>query len=97
MKTMAVIAQGQRVLRRFERSLSNRFKNVVVNYNSGEIIAERRNFFFGRRYRLRLTVKQINDSVTTVEFIVNPHHMNPTFSDRERELQLERHLIKYLQ
>ncbi len=97
MKTMAVIAQGQRVLRRFERSLSSRFKNVVVNYNSGEIIAERRNFFFGRRYRLRLTVKQINDSVTTVEFTVNPHHLSQTFSDRERELQLERRLLKYLQ
>jgi hypothetical protein len=96
MKTMSVIAQGQKVLRRIERSLSGRFKNVQVNYKSGEIIAERRYFFFGR-YKLRLTIKQIDDVITNVEFTVNPHHINPTFADAERELQLENRLTKYLQ
>jgi len=97
MKTMSVMAQMQKVIRRFERSLSGRFKNVQVNYNSGEIIAERRNLFFGRRYKLRLTVKQIDDTITTVEFTVNPHHENPTFSDKEREHLLESRLMAYLQ
>jgi hypothetical protein len=97
MKTMSVIAQGQKVLRRFERSLSRRFSNVIVNYHSGEIFAERRDFFFGRRYKLRLTIKQIDDIITRVEFTVNPQHSTPTFSDAEREIQLESHLIKYLQ
>ena len=94
---MSVIAQGQKIMRRFEKYLSSRYKNIQVNYHSGEIIAERKNFFFGRRYKLRLTVKQIDDTITSVQFTVNPHHANPTFSDVERELQLESHLVKYLQ
>jgi len=97
MKTMSVIAPGQKVIRRFEKSLLSKFKNVTVNYSSGEIIAERKNFFFGRRYRLRLTIKQIDDTITNVELTVNPHHLSPTFSDEEREQQLENRLIAYLQ
>jgi hypothetical protein len=97
MKTMSVMAQGQKIMKRFEKYLSSRFKNIRINYNSGEIIAERRNFFFGRRYKLRLTVKQVDETITSVEFTVNPHHANPTFSDVERELQLESRLVKYLQ
>ena len=97
MKTMAVIATMQKVIRRFERSLAReKFSNVRVDYSTGEIIAERKNFFFGRRYSLLLSVKQIDDTITHVELTVNPQHSSPTFSDEERELQWENRLIAYL-
>jgi hypothetical protein len=83
-------------MRRIEKSLSGKFKNVKVNYNSGEIIAERKNLFFGRRYRLRFTIKQIDDIITKIDLTVNPHHANPTLADQERERQLENRLIAYL-
>ncbi len=98
MKTMSVIAQGQKVMRRFEKSLSHsKFRKVQVNYQSGEISAERKSFLFGSKYRLQLTVKQIDDTITRVEFTVNPQHSTPTYSDSEREFLLENRLIGYLQ
>jgi hypothetical protein len=97
MKTMSVIAQEQKVIKHFAKSLMKRqFKNVLVNYHKGEIIAERRNLFFGRKYSLRLTVKQIDDTVTNIELIVNPHHNIPSFIDAEIEQQLESQLVTYL-
>lgn len=91
------MASEQEVVRRLERYLSGRkFKDILVNHSDKEIVAERKSSFFGKRFKVKLTVKENITNVTKIELTVNPHHVVPTANDLAMEVKLRNRINFYL-
>jgi len=97
MITMSVIASEKDVIHKIEQYLElNKFENIHVNYNKGEITAERMKYFFSPVETISLSIKQANEEATNIVFIVNPDHAISTQSDTAREIKLRNEIAIYL-
>src|ERR1043165_1036805 len=92
MKKMSIIASSEEVMRNLAHFLELRnYKNIQVNRNAGEIIAERKKFVFGRKDKVSLKVIPVNETITNVELILNPGiHERPEVIDQLEETLRDR-------
>jgi hypothetical protein len=97
MKKMSVISSSEEVMANLKWYLEFRkFKNIRVDHSAGEIMAERKKFFFGKTHVINLKVKQVNHETTNIELIVNPKSIERTGNEELLEENLRAKIYHYL-